>query len=49
VTKRNPAARKSLTHFEQIPLAAVKKIAAVDDPRKETPGTDKARAPRSRP
>jgi hypothetical protein len=49
VTKKNPALRKSSMHFEQIPLEAVKKIAEVDDSRKEKAGTDKARAPKVRP
>jgi hypothetical protein len=49
VTKKKPAARKSPTHFEQIPLEAVKKIAEVDDSKKDDAGTGKARAPRVRP
>jgi hypothetical protein len=48
MTKRNPAVRKSSTHFEQVPLEVVKKIAEVDS-KKEKAGTDKARAPRVRP
>jgi hypothetical protein len=49
VTKKNPAARKPSTHFEQIPLEAVKKIAEVDDSKKDNGGPGKARAPRVRP
>jgi hypothetical protein len=47
--KKNPAVRKPSTYFEQIPLDAVKKIAEVDDSKKEKAGRDKARAPRVRP
>jgi hypothetical protein len=48
VTKKNSAARKSRTHFEQVPLEAVKKIANGEDSGKEEAGTDKARAPKVR-
>jgi hypothetical protein len=49
VTKKNSAVGKSSTHFEQIPLEVVKKIAEVDDSKKEKARVDKARAPRVRP
>jgi len=38
VTKKNPAVRKSRTHFEQVPLEVVEKIAA-----EEVSGDGKAR------
>lgn len=42
MTKRNGAPRKPQTHFEQIPLEVVKKIAEEDLPKdKKKPGTGK--------
>jgi hypothetical protein len=40
MTKRSQAVRKSRTHFEQIPLEVVKKIAEGDVPKDEEAGTD---------
>jgi hypothetical protein len=47
--KKNAAARKSSTHFEQIPLDIVKKIAEVDSSKKARAGTGKAVRRGSRP
>ena len=40
--KKDRATRKSETHFEQIPLEVVKKIAQGDDAGREKAGTDNA-------
>jgi hypothetical protein len=40
VTKTIDATRKSRTHFEQIPVEVVKKIAEADVPNDEKAGTD---------
>jgi hypothetical protein len=46
VTKKNSVARKSSTHFEQVPLEVVKKIADEENSQKEKGGSDKVRAPK---
>jgi hypothetical protein len=44
MTKSNDATRKSLTHFEQVPIAVVKKIAEPDVARDKKPGTGRVGA-----
>jgi hypothetical protein len=39
MAKSNDATRKSRTHFEQVPLAVVKKIALQDAPKDKKAGT----------
>jgi hypothetical protein len=38
--KKNRSPRKSETHFEQVPVEVVKKIAGGDDGSRERAGTD---------
>jgi hypothetical protein len=42
MTKTNGAKRKRPTHFEQIPLEVVKKVAARDVPRNDNAARDEA-------
>lgn len=44
MTKTNDATRKRPTHFEQIPLDVVKKIAQEDVPENNNTATDEASA-----
>ncbi len=39
MTKSNDATRKSRTHFEQVPVEVVKKIATQDAPKDKRAGT----------
>ena len=42
MTKKSQAVRKSRTHFEQIPVEVVKKVAEADVSKDEEAGTDDA-------
>ena len=44
MTRPNDATRKSQTHFEQIPLDVVKKIAKEDVPKDQEPTSRKSKA-----
>ena len=44
MAKSNDATRKSQTHFEQVPLEVVKKIAEPDVAKDKKPGTDRVGA-----